>query len=380
LIAVYEEIRRRFRRSHEPHPVLRVLMFFGGIVLSTVIASVAVAPFAAYHFHQSQQYAVIANLLAIPICNFIVMPAALAALVLMPFGLEAAALYPMGLGIEAMKWCADLVAAIPGAVGHIAAMPVFAFALMIVGGLWIALWQTRMRLAGAAAVLAGVLAAPGLPRPDLLIGRGGEIVAVRDRAGRLSALPARSARFEIARWLEHDGDGRTARDAEKADAFTCDAAGCIATVKGHRIAVARRPAAVNDDCALADILVLPTPRPKSCPHPELVVDVFDVWRKGAHAVYLTGDRTADGKGFHVETVAAERGNRPWSTEAAARRERRPSAALPKPAVVPDASPNAGSSARHEKRAAAGPPGGSADESDADLGLVIPEADAETDGE
>ena len=56
----------------------RVSLFLGGIVLSTLIASVAVAPFAAYHFHQSQQYAVLANLIAIPICNLLVMPAALA--------------------------------------------------------------------------------------------------------------------------------------------------------------------------------------------------------------------------------------------------------------------------------------------------------------
>ena len=51
--------------------------FFGEIVASTLIASVAVAPFAAYNFHQIQQYAVLGNMIAIPICNLIVMPAAL---------------------------------------------------------------------------------------------------------------------------------------------------------------------------------------------------------------------------------------------------------------------------------------------------------------
>jgi predicted membrane metal-binding protein len=44
-----------------------------GIVLSTLIASVAVAPFAAYYFHKSQQYSVLANLVAIPICDLLVM-------------------------------------------------------------------------------------------------------------------------------------------------------------------------------------------------------------------------------------------------------------------------------------------------------------------
>lgn len=160
LVAAYEEVRRRFEHRGEPHPVLRVVLFFGGVVLSTLVAGAAVAPFAAYHFHQSQQYAVLANLLAIPVCNFIVMPAALAALVLMPLGLEAIAVQLMGKGIEIMTWGAASVARLPGAVGHIPAMPDGAFALMVFGGLWLALWQARWRLLGAAAIVAGLALAP----------------------------------------------------------------------------------------------------------------------------------------------------------------------------------------------------------------------------
>ena len=82
-------------------PWLAVLLFFGGIVLSTLVASLAVAPFAAYHFHKSQQYAVLANLIAIPLCNIVVMPAALATLIALPLGLEWAPLQIMGWGSRA---------------------------------------------------------------------------------------------------------------------------------------------------------------------------------------------------------------------------------------------------------------------------------------
>ncbi len=329
LIAVYEAVRRRFKRRSEPHPVLRVLMFFGGIVLSTVIASVAVAPFAAYHFHQSQQYAVVANLLAIPICNFVVMPAALLTLLLMPLGLESLPLYLMGLGISAMTWCANVVAALPGAVGRISAIPTLSFALMVAGGLWLVLWQSRLRLLGAAAIVAGVLTAPWLPRPDMLIARGGEAVAVRDGGGLLSVLPRSGRTFEMRRWLEHDGDGRQPK-AAAGDTFTCDASGCVARVKGKRVAVARHPSAIEDDCARSDILVLSAPRPKTCIGPELIVDVFDVWRGGTHAIYI-GDGVGAG-GLRVETVASERGDRPWSTMPERRRQR-PASGLPKPVIV-----------------------------------------------
>ncbi len=334
LIAVYEEVRRRFKRRSEPHPVLRVLMFFGGIMLSTVIASIAVAPFAAYHFHQSQQYAVIANLLAIPICNFVVMPAALLTLIAMPLGLESLPLYVMGLGIAAMTWCANLVAALPGAVGRIPAIPGVSFALMVAGGLWLLLWQTRLRLLGAASIVVGMLAAPWPSRPDMLIARGGEAVAVRDGGGLLSVVPGSGRTFEMRRWLEHDGDGRAPK-AATGDAFTCDASGCVARVKGKRVAVARHPSAIDDDCARADILVLSMPRPKNCAAPALIVDVFDVWRGGTHAIYIGAAPGA--QDLRVETVAAERGERPWTTTPE-RSKRRTISNLPKPYIVdaPDA--------------------------------------------
>ncbi len=184
LVAAYEGVNRVMRRRDAPHPLSRVALFFGGIVASTLIASVAVAPFAAYHFHQSQQYAVIANLIAIPICNLVVMPAALLALVLMPFGLESLALWPMGKGIEAIAWCAKAVGELPGAVGRIPAIPTLSFALMATGGLWIALWRTRQRALGFAAIAAGLALAPTAPRPDVLIARNGELIAVRLPDGR----------------------------------------------------------------------------------------------------------------------------------------------------------------------------------------------------
>lgn len=316
LIAAYEEVRRRATRKNEPHPVIRVAMFFGGIVTSTLIASASVAPFAAYHFHQSQQYAVLANLVAIPICNIVVMPAALAALVLMPLGLEKLALVPMGLGIDAMSACANFVAKLPGAVGHIPAIPQLAFILMVMGGLWLALWQSRLRILGAGLILAGFAVAPFMPRPDVLISRNGELVALRGPDGLLSALAARQSKYDLERWLEHDGDARSAADVQRASAFTCDGVGCIARVKGATIAVARHPAAITDDCSAARVVVMNQPRPANCissgVNSGMVIDFFDVWRDGVHALYIEPDEAGGAPHVRVDTVAAHRGDRPWA--------------------------------------------------------------------
>ncbi len=316
LVAVYETFAKRGGWAFLPQgPWAKLVFFFVGIVLSTLIASAAIAPFAAYHFHKSQQYAVIANLIAMPICNLIVMPAALATLILMPLGLEAVALWVMGAGIDAMLWTARRVASLPGAVLHIPAMPLAAFLAMVAGGLWLALWQTRWRLFGLALIAGGIALAPATRLPDLLIGRDGALVAVREDDGRLGAVGRARDTYELSRWLESDGDARDGA-AIKGRHVRCDRIGCRARVKGLTVGIALRPAAFADDCRRASIVVSPIVSPKSCSAPKAVVDFFAARREGTHAIYIADDGTLD-----IETVAGRRGQRPWSTRAPPRARR-----------------------------------------------------------
>lgn len=308
LVSLYEALRERptwialSERSY-----MRLAMFFGGIVLTTLIASAAVAPFGAYHFHTSQQYAVLANLIALPICNIVVMPAALVALVAMPLGLESWPLIVMGWGIDVTVWVAYRVAELPGAVVNVPAIPSYAFLLMVAGGLWLMLWRTRWRIGGLVLAAIGVALAPTLRTPDMLVGRDGAIVAVRDKDGALSALGGQRAGFELERWVEHDGWKSDLEQAVKGEAFRCDGVGCTASYAGLGIAVARHPAAFADDCRRAEILVSPLVSPRSCTQPKAVIDFFAARRHGAHAVYIGRDGTIE-----IETVADARGERPWS--------------------------------------------------------------------
>ena len=220
---------------------------------------------------------------------------------------------------------------------------------MLAGGIWLSLWQTRIRLLGAALVVLGLLVAPWMPRPDILVGQKGLLVAVRDTSGKLFALPVKGQKYDLDRWLEYDGDGRTARDAQGGDAFTCDAVGCIAHVKGATVAVAEHPAAVTDDCLNADVLVLDLPKPADCAVPGTVIDVFDRWRNGAHALYV--DRSDDQPHVRLETVAAHPGERPWSTM-----PERKQPTLPKPRILqtPGTSPPAAEPSRSAEQADAEP--------------------------
>ncbi len=313
LVAAYDLLRRFSPVSNawRGSVIARPIIFFSGVVASTIVAGIAVAPFSAYHFHNAQQFAVLANLIAMPVCNFIVMPAALLALVLMPFGLEWAPLAAMGLGIDAMSWSARWTASLPGAVSHVPAIPMSAFLLMVLGGLWLCLWRTRLRAAGLAFIGAGLVSAPLQERPDILVGNNAGLVAIRDDAnGGFRALSKKGGTYELQRWLDQDGDPRKARDVLRAGkkdrALRCDGTGCTGIVNSRNVAVSRHPAALRDDCRLADILILDIPQPKGCREPAAVVDVFDLRNWGTHAVYLADDHA------RIETVAQHRGIRPWA--------------------------------------------------------------------
>jgi competence protein ComEC len=320
LVAAYEAIRGHFDRSGiTPGPLMRAGLFLGGILFSTLIAGLSVTPLSVYHFHAMQHYAPLANLIAVPVCNLLVMPAALATLVALPFGLEAAPLWLMGLGIDVMGWTARFVAALPGAVTHVAQVPDLAFACALAGGLWLVLWQKRWRLAGIPLILAGLALTPSVERADVLIGREGALVAVRGQDGRLAAHAERPSTFELKRWLEHDGDARDPKDVRKERAFRCDALGCVSQSGDVVIAISRHPGGAADDCERAGVLIVTGARPPLCRGPAQIMDRASLRASGTVALY----RTPEGS-FRSESVADVRGVRPWSMPPVQRRPREPS--------------------------------------------------------
>lgn len=311
LVASYEALAARNERWVETGGSLfwRGLTFFGAIVGSTLIASAAVAPLGIFHFHQVQHYSVLANLVAVPICNLVVMPAALATLLLMPLGLEAFPLMVMGPGLEAMAWVAYEVADMKGAVSHVAAIPISALALMVAGGLWLCLNRYRWRLLGVLGIAAGGLIAPLGAKPDMLIGDGGRLVVVRDSEGQFSGVTSRYSEYELSQWLARDGDRREPGEVGAGDRLVCDSQGCVARSGRLIIAVSKKPASMRDDCARADIVILSRDLAVACSGPRLVVDRKASLRDGTIAVYFEAD------GLRLDTVRHREGERPWSRHA-----------------------------------------------------------------
>ncbi|WP_308222959.1 ComEC/Rec2 family competence protein [Sphingomonas sp. J344] len=221
IVALYESQRVRgwFERREEGWG-RRLARGIGSLLLTGLVVEIALTPIALYHFHKSGLYGALANIAAIPLTTFVVMPFEAAGLVFDAVGLGAPFWWVAEQGLRLLLWIAHTAANAPGALAMLPAMPGGAYAQMVAGGLWIALWRAWARLAGLIAVALGALWALATPMPDLLItgdGRhlalrmpGGELALLRDRAG---GLCPRHAGREWRRGCRTARAGRTARRA-----------------------------------------------------------------------------------------------------------------------------------------------------------------------
>jgi len=317
LIAVYEALRNEvtlFGRNGGGgggRPWWRrPALYVAGVALTTLVAGTATAPFAAFDFNRMTTYGLAANMAAVPITAFWIMPWGLLALCLMPVGLEHLALVPMGWGIGVVIEVARTVSAWPGALHILATPPVWSILLVTFGGLWLCLWRRRWRLAGIPVIAAGLfgfaLAAP----PVLLITHDARLAGLRDDDGRWLFSSTRREAFVRQSWLRWVGATEAGpwpdSGPSPGGAVQCDSLGCLYRRNGWLIAIVRDPRAAAEDCAAADAVVAFVPLNGVCrPRSGIVIDRFDLWRDGAHALW------ADDKGIRVRASRADRGDRPW---------------------------------------------------------------------
>lgn len=307
LIAAHEGLAGR--RATGPRSLAsRIARFLVGIALTSLVAGAATTPFVAYHFHRIADYGVLANMAAIPITGFWVMPLVLLAFALMPFGLEAWALAPMGWGIDAIIAVARWVASLPGAAIPVRAISAAALAAFVIGGLWLCLWRGRWRWLGIVAlpVVAGLVL---LERPpDLLISADGAVAALRDAEGRLRLSDPRKGGIAVDTWLERNGQVDRLAWPEPPESGGCDGEGCRAKIRDRSIALALTRGAAAEDCGRVDLVIAARFMPRRRCQGSVLIDRGSLWRAGAHAVWI------EEEGVRIETVRARRGKRPWVAE------------------------------------------------------------------
>lgn len=320
LVAVYEAWRRRGFGDRVEGPILwamRAGRYVVGVAVTSLIATLATAPFVTFHFQAIALGGLLANLLAVPLTAFVTMPAGIAGLLAMLVGAEGWVLPAMGGGIDATLAVADRVVGLTGPAAAVYPLPVSGLVGLALGGCWWAIWRTRLRWAGVVPMLAGVALWAGVTPPDVLISADGRLSAVAAGTdGEWVVSTTRGNSFSRSvwarRWGVEDGVTLTAWDRTQevgpggqGEVLACDDLGCTLRRDGLLLSLATSHEAALEDCAAADVLIALVRVRTACEGPRMVIHRPDLRRGGAHAFWLS-DGTP-----RLATVSGRRGDRPW---------------------------------------------------------------------
>ncbi|HET9397244.1 MAG TPA: ComEC/Rec2 family competence protein [Sphingomicrobium sp.] len=291
----------------------RILRGFSGLLLTGLVVEIALIPFALYHFHKAGLYGVVANLVAIPLTTFVIMPLEGLALVFDTMGLGAPFWAATGSAIDLILALAHRIADAKGAVAMLPSMPPWCFGLMILGGIWACLWTGRLRTWGAVPFLAGAAGAALSPVPSLLVTGDGQHLALVREDGVPVMLRSRSGDFArdlMSEASAYDGDpvnldeqrfARCSRDSCVADIAVDGRAWRLLAIRSrNRIDWSELTRA----CADADIVAADRMLPRGCTPRWLKLDRAMLEKTGGLAIFL-------GREPHIETVSGRVAQHPW---------------------------------------------------------------------
>ena len=301
LVLVFGNL-RKFNTQALPKWLRPVL----SVVLSSAVAGLATAPFAAATFNQFVHYGLVANVLSVPLMGLFVMPAAVFAVILAPVGGWGAGLWFMEQGLRWILGVADRIAAIENGLSYVIVPQQGVVPMLALGLLWLALWQGKARMLGAGvAVLAGLIWTQGT-RPAVLVADNGGMIGVMASDGRALSR-AKGNSFVAGIWLGNDGnpvpqDQAAARMPQQQDIRHVDIAlgdWNITQISG-KIALAKL-----QGCGGADVLILNSQDDTS--RPCQVYDPIALRSTGSLAI----DLDAEG-GLRITTATDVSGARPWT--------------------------------------------------------------------
>lgn len=313
--------------------LLRSGRFLLSLLLTGIAIELILAPIALFHFHRSGLYGALANIVAIPLTTFVVMPLQIAALLFDGLGLGRPFWWLAGAGVKAIIALAHWVSAAPGAVLLLPSMPRWAFALTVVGGLWLAIITGKWRKIGLVPVAIGMAAMAFAPRPDMLVTGDGRHVAVVDHSGELALLRPRAGDYAVSMLLENAALNVKAKALDEWAGARCSTDICSFSIqragRSWSIMATRSPYLVPSmelaaACKRADIVISERYLPWSCKPRWFKADRDFLEQQGGLAIYFTEGR--------VDTVAQSSAHQPWSQLGPKRAQKRPSgnsnAALP----------------------------------------------------
>lgn len=304
---------RAFNAPRDEGWLYKGLRQVASLLLTGVVIELALMPIVLFHFHRAGVYGALANVVAIPLTTLAAMPLIALGLLFDGVGLGAPFWWLAGKALELLLALAHSISSLPGAVTAMPSIGRGAFALFVAGLLWLALWQSRIRLGGLIPIGLGCLMLAGLRSPDLLISGDGRHVGITGESGS-DLLVLRESRSGYTRDNLVESAGMNGEVHQIADwpGAVCNPDFCAVTLRrGDRhwhLLIGRSADFVPERslaaaCERADIVIAPRYLPGSC---------RPLWLKADRRLLdRTGGLTLDLARGEIRTVAQDQGDHGW---------------------------------------------------------------------
>jgi competence protein ComEC len=276
--------------------------YFYEIIFLSILIQIATLPFLMHSFQNVALLGFLANIAAIPLTSFLVMPLGFLALFLMPIHLEKLALLAMKEGIFLIEKIAVLTANLKFSNLTSPQLSGFGLAIAIFGLLLICLSNSKLRIAGIAVFLLSFATFSFVKKPDILFDADQKFFAIYDEKNGLvfSKELRESKKREL--WMKRMGE----KKFKIAD--FCDEEKCFFTKNNQKILVLIKRNKISEICKIeADIIVNLTAKyalPDCFAETQTKIDNLDFFQKGGHFFYFSG------KKLKIKTLRQAQGNLP----------------------------------------------------------------------
>lgn len=177
LVAFYESYQTK-PVFQNPSILQKMVLYFFGAFLTSLVATLATLPYTIYHFSTFSPYGLLSNVLAAPFIGFIIMPFVFISLLLYPFSLSFLPLKIAGFGLMILNKLSFFISHLPQIDIDLPPLPTAFLILVTIGGLWICLFTQKQRFFGFIFIVSGVLFCFLPKTPDAFYTADGKTVAV----------------------------------------------------------------------------------------------------------------------------------------------------------------------------------------------------------
>ena len=281
---------------------------FVASIATSLVSEIAIAPIALYHFQTVALYGLLANLIAVPLMSFLIMPLLLLTLLLMPFGLEWLVTPFVEFCLSLLMAIAAEVSAMPGSTASTPMLPVTFLFLALVVGLSLTMLRGRFLYGfSALCVVLMVYVSQHTNEPDIYVSKGGKILAVKQKSGELAFNSGRHS-YQKDAWLRLNGERDDASPTLLRIKQDCDGHGCLYSSDRDDIPTIVRVTTLEglmNECGRAKIIVAQGVNGKYCRSSGLVID-YKMLNDGPISIWIE-----EGGIKKIETSAKNLGKRPW---------------------------------------------------------------------